>query len=54
MQLVQRLGRRLNVSQTARTAHSLGAAWLQPVAFFKMQDHLVIRAEVTGVEIKAA
>jgi HSP20 family protein len=44
-----RLNRTLNDPYTPRTEDSFGA-WAPPVDIFERQDHLVIRAEVPGVQ----
>jgi HSP20 family protein len=44
-----RLQRTINDSYAPRTEDSLGA-WAPPVDIFERQDHLVIRAEVPGVQ----
>jgi HSP20 family protein len=46
-----RLNRTANHPYTPRTEAALGA-WAPPVDIFERQDHLVIRAEVPGVEMK--
>jgi HSP20 family protein len=44
-----RLNRTVNDPYTPRTEDSFGA-WAPPVDIFERQDHLVIRAEVPGVQ----
>jgi HSP20 family protein len=44
-----RLNRTVNDSYTPRTEDAFGA-WTPPVDIFERQDHLVIRAEVPGVQ----
>ena len=44
-----RLNRTVNDSCPSRTEDSFGA-WAPPVDIFERQDHLVIRAEVPGVQ----
>jgi HSP20 family protein len=46
-----RLNRAVNDSYTPRTEDSFGA-WAPPVDIFERQDHLVIRAEVPGVQME--
>ncbi len=46
-----RLNRSLNDPYTRRTEDSFGA-WGPPVDIFEKQDHLVIRAEIPGVEME--
>ena len=46
-----RLNRTVNDPYTPRTEDSFGA-WAPPVDIFESQDHLVIRAEVPGVEMQ--
>jgi HSP20 family protein len=44
-----RLNRTVNDPHTPRTEESFGS-WAPPVEIFERQDHLVIRAEVPGVQ----
>jgi HSP20 family protein len=44
-----RLNRTLNDPYTPRTENAFGA-WTPPVDIFEKQDHLVIRAEIPGVQ----
>ena len=44
------LNRTINDPSTSRTEDSFGA-WAPPVDIFEKQDHLVIRAEVPGVQM---
>jgi HSP20 family protein len=46
-----RLNRTVNDPYTPRTEDSFGA-WAPPVDIFERQDHLVIRAEVPGVQME--
>jgi HSP20 family protein len=46
-----RLNRTANDPYTPRTEDSFGA-WAPPVDIFERQDHLVIRAEVPGVQME--
>jgi HSP20 family protein len=45
-----RLNRTANDADSPRTEDSIGA-WAPPVDIFEVQDHLVIRAEVPGVQM---
>jgi HSP20 family protein len=45
-----RLNRTANDANSPRTEDSIGA-WAPPVDIFEVQDHLVIRAEVPGVQM---
>jgi HSP20 family protein len=47
--LSNRLNRTINDPLTQRTEDSYGA-WAPPVDIFERQDHLVIRAEVPGIQ----